>query len=265
MPYWLQSGVVKLVDLFFEYLPQQVPSQKALVACKIIAHRGEHDNFEVMENTFAAFDLARDNNVWGVECDIRWTKDLVPIISHDPDGLRVFGDPARIDKLTVEELGDRLPGIPTLAEMVERYGQDLHLMIEIKDEHYPDPAAQKEKLQKVLSPLTAGTDYHFLALDTKLFEQVDFLSPELHFPVSEINFSKLSHESITLGLGGLTGHFLLLNDDLKALHESAGQRIGTGFIASKYCLFRELNRGIEWIFSNDAVKIQKARDKYLIH
>ena len=28
-------------------------------------------------------------------------------------------------------------------------------------------------------------------------------------------------------------------------------------------LFRELNQGVEWIFSNDALKIQKVRDGYL--
>jgi glycerophosphoryl diester phosphodiesterase len=34
-------------------------------------------------------------------------------------------------------------------------------------------------------------------------------------------------------------------------------------VASRNCLFRELNRGIRWIFSNDAVRIQKIRDHYL--
>ena len=37
----------------------------------------------------------------------------------------------------------------------------------------------------------------------------------------------------------------------------------TGFISSKNCLFRELNRSVDWIFSNDAVKIQKIRNRYL--
>jgi glycerophosphoryl diester phosphodiesterase len=39
-------------------------------------------------------------------------------------------------------------------------------------------------------------------------------------------------------------------------HQTQNQRIGTGYIHSKNCLFRELNRGVEWIFSNHAVKLQ---------
>jgi glycerophosphoryl diester phosphodiesterase len=35
------------------------------------------------------------------------------------------------------------------------------------------------------------------------------------------------------------------------------QKMGTGYIGSKNCLFRELNRGIEWIFSNNAADLQK--------
>ena len=36
-----------------------------------------------------------------------------------------------------------------------------------------------------------------------------------------------------------------------------------GFIHSRNALFRELNRGVEWIFSNEAVRMQGIRDAYL--
>ncbi len=263
MAAWAQQYLMQFIDLIYAYLPQLVPSQIALQSCKIISHRGEHDNITVLENTLPAFDLARDNGVWGIECDIRWTRDLVPVISHDPDGQRIFKDPVRISSLTAAELRARLPQIPTLAELVQYYGGNTHLMIEVKDEPYPQPDQQKQALQSILAPLAPGKDYHFLALDPELFEKVDFLPPEYHFTVAELNVRKLSQHALTQGLGGLTGHYLLLNNDLKSRHEAVGQRIGTGFIASKYCLFRELNRGIEWIFSNHAVKIQKIRDQYL--
>jgi len=81
--------------------------------------------------------------------------------------------------------------------------------------------------------------------------------------VAELNVTRLSHAAIESGCGGLSGHFYLVNNAVKQRHESAGQRVGTGFISSKNCLFRELNRGIEWIFSNDAVRIQEIRDRYL--
>jgi glycerophosphoryl diester phosphodiesterase len=261
---WLTVNLLKFLDLVFEFLPRQVPDQKALAACKIISHRGEHDNIAIMENTLPAFDLAANAGVWGIECDIRWTKDLVPVISHDPSGERLFGRSDKISDLPYAELKQLLPLIPSLEELVERFGGKVHLMIEVKDEHYPDPEQQKANLKQILAGLTPGVDYHFLALDPILFQKVDFIPGEFLFPVAETNFSKLSHLSVEMNLGGLTGHFLLLGNDLKRRHELAGQKIGTGFISSRNCLFRELNRGIEWIFSNNAVKIQKIRNSYLI-
>lgn len=261
---WLTVNLLKFLDLIFEVLPQQVPGQTAFTACKIIAHRGEHDNITILENTLSAFDLAVDSGVWGIECDLRWTKDLVPVISHDASCERLFGRSERICDLPYAELRELLPLIPSLQELIESYGGKAHLMIEIKDEYYPEPEQQKQILERLLADLTPGVDYHFLALDLMLFKKVDFISAKFHFPVAETNYRRLSRLSIEINLGGLTGHFLLLGNKLKQRHELAGQKIGTGFITSKNCLFRELNRGVEWIFSNNAVRIQRIRDSYLI-
>jgi glycerophosphoryl diester phosphodiesterase len=260
---FLQYTAMKAVDRVMAGIPQPVPSQIALRNCKIISHRGEHDNMSVMENTLPAFDNARVNGVWGIECDIRWTADLVPVICHDPCGTRVFDNPARVSELSFADLRAQMPLIPSLAELVGEFGGNTHLMLEIKADHYPQLQRQKMILQEQLSTLSPGPDYHFLALDPALFSRVDFAPRNVCFPVAQLNTSRLSRAALDTQCGGLNGHFLLLTDKLKKRHELAGQRIGTGFISSKNCLFRELNRGVEWIFSNDAVKIQKIRDRYL--
>ena len=260
---YLQHGAMKIVDWVVTGIPQPVPDQVALRHCKIISHRGEHDNISIIENTLPAFDNARANGVWGIECDIRWTADLVPVISHDPCGKRLFGNPARVSELSFADLRMQMPLIPSLAELVAEFGGNTHLMLEIKAEHYPQLQRQKKILQEQLSTLSPGRDYHFLALDPELFAKVDFVPRNFCFPVAQLNTSRLSRAAITTRCGGLNGHFLLLTDRLKQQHELLGQRVGTGFISSKNCLFRELNRGIEWIFSNDAVRIQKIRDRYL--
>ena len=257
---WLQNVAMKATDWVMACIPRAVPSQLALRNCKIISHRGEHDNISIIENTLPAFEKARANGVWGIECDIRWTADLVPVINHDACGQRLFGNPSRLGALSFCEVRAQMPQIPSLAELVAEFGGNTHLMLELKAEHYPQPERQKHILQEQLSSLMAGQDYHFLALDPELFEQVDFVSRNVCLPVSELNASRLSRASLDLKLGGLNGHYLLLTNTLKQRHTLAGQRIGTGFISSKNCLFRELNRDIEWIFSNDAVKIQKIRD-----
>ena len=264
MPDWLTVNFLKFLDLMFELLPQQIPDQKALSACKIIAHRGEHDNITILEHTLPAFAPAVDSGVWRIECALRCTYDSVPVISHDPPWERLFDRSDRICDLPYSELKELFPLIPSLQELLESYGGKVHLMIEIKDEYYPEPEQQKQILEQFLADLTPGVDYHFLALDPILFSKVDFISAKFHFAVAEANVSRLSRLSIEMNLGGLTGHFLLLDNKLKHRPELADQKIGTGFIASKNCLFRELNRGVEWLFSNNAVKLQKIRDSYLI-
>jgi glycerophosphoryl diester phosphodiesterase len=83
---------------------------------------------------------------------------------------------------------------------------------------------------------------------------------EFSLLVAEFNLHRLSRECLQQGFGGLMGHYLLLNNTVKRRHEDAGQRVGTGFIHSGNVLFRELNRGVEWIFSNQAVQLQGILD-----
>ena len=216
-----------------------------------------------MENTLQAFEQARAAGVWGIECDIRWTADLVPVICHDPSATRVFGVATTISRLTFEQLREQLPDIPSLEEVIHRFGGDRHLMLEIKAEPWPEPGRQSEILRSLLAPLNPATDYHMLALDPTVFAPLDFLPSNSFFPVAEVNVKKISERAITHRYGGLGGHYLLLTNPLKARHDMHQQRLGTGFPTSKNCLFRELNRGIEWIFSNNAVALQRIRDHYL--
>lgn len=259
----LQQSAMYSVDALTAGVPRKLPSLEALQNCRIIAHRGEHDNKTVLENTLQSFRNARDAGVWGIEGDIRWTADLVPVICHDTNGQRVFGNPAVIQSLSFAQLREQMPLVPSLAEVIDEFGGNTHLMLELKAETLLDQARQKDVMREQLSALRAGQDFHILALDTALFQRVDFLEPDCFFPVAEVNVAAISRACLGAGYGGMSGHFLLLGNRLKQRHELAGQRIGTGFIASRNCLFRELNRGVEWIFSNHAVKVQQIRDHYL--
>jgi len=51
---WLQNTAMKAIDRVMAGIPWAVPSQLALRNCKIISHRGEHDNISVIENTLPA-------------------------------------------------------------------------------------------------------------------------------------------------------------------------------------------------------------------
>lgn len=242
-------------------IPRKQPAAPAVERCRIVAHRGQHDNNRsVRENTLHAFELARAGGVWGVEADIRWTADQVPVIIHDPDTMRVFGKPVTIADLGFEQLRQEVPEVPTLAELVEQFGRNTHLMLELKAEAFPEIGRQRQILHRHLSGLTPEEDYHVLSLDPILFETFDIRPQKACLPVALANMRSVHRKTLDSRYGGITGHFVLLSDKIKRSHEQAGRRVGTGFIRSRNCLYRELNRNVEWIFSNDAVKLQRIVD-----
>ena len=83
LPTWLETRLMQVCDLVFAVIPQQTPTLEKLGQCKIISHRGQHDNQEIFENTLTAFDHALETDgIWGIELDFRWTKDLYPVVSQ---------------------------------------------------------------------------------------------------------------------------------------------------------------------------------------
>jgi glycerophosphoryl diester phosphodiesterase len=46
-------------------------------------------------------------------------------------------------------------------------------------------------------------------------------------------------------------------------HRKLKQKLATGYVNSKNCLFRELNRDVEWIFSDNAVELQQIVNQLL--
>lgn len=68
----------------------------------IIAHRGA--STYAPENTRAAFELARKMGADGFECDVRLSKDGVPVVIHDDKLKRLAGVNARVGDLTLRAL-----------------------------------------------------------------------------------------------------------------------------------------------------------------
>lgn len=71
---------------------------------KLIAHRGGIVEDKFPDNSLAALKAAAVRRYWGIECDIRETKDGVLVMQHDPDLNLNFGDPRQIIETTWDEL-----------------------------------------------------------------------------------------------------------------------------------------------------------------
>jgi len=261
--YYLQRLILGLLDFVCMLVPRRRPPRQAMAECRIISHRGEHDNRRVRENTLAAFTPAAEAGCWGLEFDVRWTRDLEPVVIHDADAERVFGIDLVVAEISLAELRQRIPEVPTLAEMVERFGGRQHLMIELKHDRIGSAAARAGRLREILAPLEPVEDYHFLALHPESFELTDFAGKRACVPVAEFNLGELSRRALRQEYGGVCAHYLLLGRGVIERHHHRGQLLGSGFASSRNCLFREVNRGVDWIFSNHALKMEAIRRQML--
>ena len=101
----------------------------------LFAHRGLHGEAGV-ENGLKAFAAACEAG-YGIELDVRFSRDGKLVVFHDDDLQRMCGDPRRPEQLTVAEL-QALPlaqteeRIPTLDEALELVGGRVPLLVEIK-------------------------------------------------------------------------------------------------------------------------------------
>jgi glycerophosphoryl diester phosphodiesterase len=250
IPRWLENTFLDVVDRLYACIPQKKPPINKLKQVRIVAHRGAHDK-QHLENTFQAFDQAIELGLWGIEFDIRWTKDLVPVVHHDACCNRVFKKDVVISEVSFFELHQAIPEIPTLEEVVEHYGKKIHLMIEIKEEPYSHPDKQNEILKHIMLPLEPVKDYCFISLVPIMFDFAKFAPSEAFFPIAAIRSKPFAKLCIEKNYGGLLGHYFFVGNKLIRELQSHGRQVGFGFISSKNSLYREINRGIDWVYTNN--------------
>ena len=263
MPVWFDALVLDTIDAFFARRKYPIPTRAQLEACRIVSHRGERDDVNVRENTYAAFDSLRGSGVDGIEFDVRWTADLVPVVFHDTHLLRIFGEPDRICALTAAELRARHPEVPDLHAFVRRYTDEFHLMCEVKHERYPDPPLQSRRLAEALAPALARSRCHVLSLVPEMFAWLPDLPVRATMGVSRVNTASISAEALRAGRGGFSGHYAAFDATRVAAHHAAGQVVGCGFPASPSVLYREAARGVDFVFTNIARQVEGWRRQAL--
>ena len=252
----LENTIMGAIDTGCQMLPEPQLTEQNVAQVKVIAHRGDRTLPGIAENTFAAFDRALASGAWGIEFDIRWTRDLVPVVHHDQDLSRVFGVQKLISDLTWAQLAEQAPQLPLFSEMVEKYGGKVHFMIELKEQHPTRHAYQADHLNETLSQLSAGRDYHFISFEPDLFSNMKVFESELFFPIVRWEPFTLSRLALTKGFGGIMGYHALMPGSIIRRHQQAGQKCATGFIDSIALAKREIAREIPWLFSNRACEIQ---------
>ncbi len=132
--------------LFLIFLFMIMPSRKYRKRLEkyngmYITHRGLYDNENgVPENSLLAFKKAVEKG-YGIEFDIRLTKDKEVVVFHDSSILRMCGADKKVYDLTLEELKEynllsTNEKIPTLKEFLGTVGKDTMLFVEVKTDGY---------------------------------------------------------------------------------------------------------------------------------
>ncbi len=130
---------ISLVALFLIYLFLVAPKKRREMENfkdKMYAHRGLH-NGERAENSMSAFKAAVDHG-YGIELDIRLSKDGELVVFHDDTLNRVCGVEGKVIDFTAEELS-RLSlagtgeGIPLFSDVLKTVDGRVPLLVEIKE------------------------------------------------------------------------------------------------------------------------------------
>ncbi len=101
------------------------------------AHRGLHDQ-EKAENSISAFAAAVECG-YGIELDVRLSKDGELVVFHDDTLDRMTEATGRVDSLTAEELsrlhlGGTGDGVPTFREVLRIVDGRIPLLVEMKED-----------------------------------------------------------------------------------------------------------------------------------
>lgn len=156
----------------------------------VIAHRGASGNGP--ENTHAAFEAALAAGADGIELDVQLSADRVPVVYHDKTLAKIGGPRRRVGELDVQALRKldvgrwyhrRFAGqrMPTLDEVLERYGARTRLMIEIKvDGEIPGSSRVRALTDAVVSAVVAsGVQPHVLSFSPEVIARVRRRAPSL--------------------------------------------------------------------------------------
>ena len=235
---------------FFRLLPSRPMTAQERAGCRIVAHRGHWSHSRTIhENTLEAFAAAVKCGAWGIELDVQWTLDRVPVVIHDLHTAAVPGGVAmEVGQVRFDEIRRWCPLVPTVEEVVLQFGRRIHLMLELKKETASVSAVRG--LVSMLNGLEPTGDFHLMALEPELLLYDHMLPPECRLLVATLDTRKKFRQALEYEVGGLTGHFFLLNSPMRRELNARNLKWGTGFIDSENLMSREVRAGAEWIFTD---------------
>jgi len=118
---------------------------------QIYAHRGASADFP--ELTLAAYEGAVAQGADGFECDLRLTKDEVPVLWHNASMLERAGNPGLIAEMTFAQVSRAYPQVLTLTDFLDfAVSQKKGVLLETKH-----PVISGNRIEEVIAETLAAT------------------------------------------------------------------------------------------------------------
>ncbi len=155
----------------------------------IIAHRGASG--EELENTMQAFRRAYALGCRWIECDVRITRDGIPVIIHDATVNRTTNGRGRVSRITYRTLlsldagqGERIPSLEETLQFANK--NSMRLVLEIKDPRALTPTLQAikhvpSKTRIIISSFFPSVLTRASAFDHSLTTALIISRPRMHW------------------------------------------------------------------------------------
>jgi glycerophosphoryl diester phosphodiesterase len=205
----------------------------------LVSHRGGKGFGP--ENTLHSLQGAVEFGVEMVETDIRMTDDRIPVVHHGPFiGLHLLSN------MTISEVKERAPEVPTLEEYLEVTAEKCRLNLEIKK---CDPDVLAEAIKEIppaYAPLISSFDTDFLKGFGKLAgtAELGFLS---RYETSE---DHLIQEATSYGASTLLPASYLIDKDLVRKAHGAQMNIITWTVNNTSQLADLIEAGVDGIITD---------------
>jgi glycerophosphoryl diester phosphodiesterase len=171
------AAVFWMMGIVLHWQPMQWPKQ-ALSLPQLQAHRGYRPKSDVRENTLEAFRQARAAGAVMTECDVRISRDRVPVVFHDYDLRRLGGSEQKVTDLTAQELQIKV-GAPTLRELLLDPESPEFLNVELKTTELRGLSGLEVEVVRAIREVGAQNRVMFSSFNPFALRRLAVLAPEI--------------------------------------------------------------------------------------
>ncbi|MDH5654901.1 MAG: glycerophosphodiester phosphodiesterase family protein [Spirochaetia bacterium] len=173
------------------FIPEQPASNKIIIndilsdngETYVFAHQGDH--FWTKPNSTESIQRALERGSDGVEIDIRFTEDSVPVLLHDPV-LSIQSEAINVNSIKLNEILQEHPDIETLDSALNIYSGKIFFILELKSEKIENLKSFADSICSLIKKHKMQNHVILSSLNRELIQEISKQCSEIHY-MYEIN------------------------------------------------------------------------------